>query len=454
MRITLDGEAFELTADSVRDGLVGQTPEAIREYWVEIDGTRWPVKQVISLSTGVGDRQRFQSQSARRWLGNLGFAIGSDDRAERAVNARGATGRETVAEGRLAASSGGAADVVLIGCVKTKLSRGAPARELYVSDYFAKMRTYAERSGLPWFILSAEYGLVRPEQWIDPYERYLPDTSGDYRQQWSHRVASQCEEAIGLLSGVVVEVHAGAAYVQGVRHGIEPRGAHVKDPLEGLSFGRRLAWYAAREAAVETVGEVPPDVHPDATLAEVLARLEDPSAARSIHDFLSEAAPDLRVGGVYSWWVDSAGAEDLSRGLGHPVAAGLIYAGLAGATRVSGKASSNTLWGRIATMHLGKRHQFSTLRLSLGSLLAEAHGHGEIDEVELTAWMHAHLRVVTAPVGDVDSIDALESDLLSRLDPPLNLAKVAKTPTRLRLSALRRKYGSRTKRPDRGMPIA
>ena len=53
-----------------------QVPEDVREYWVEIDGVRWPVKQVISLATGVTNRRRFQSQDSRRWLQNLGFRIG------------------------------------------------------------------------------------------------------------------------------------------------------------------------------------------------------------------------------------------------------------------------------------------------------------------------------------------------------------------------------------------
>ena len=68
MRFTLDGESFELTPELVRARLAGHVPEDVREYWVEIDGIRWPVKQVISLATGVSDRQRFQSQSSRRWL--------------------------------------------------------------------------------------------------------------------------------------------------------------------------------------------------------------------------------------------------------------------------------------------------------------------------------------------------------------------------------------------------
>jgi hypothetical protein len=76
MHFTLDGESFELTPELVRRRLEGHVPEDVREYWVDIEGVLWPVKQVISISTGVTNRRRFQSQDSRRWLQNLGFPIG------------------------------------------------------------------------------------------------------------------------------------------------------------------------------------------------------------------------------------------------------------------------------------------------------------------------------------------------------------------------------------------
>lgn len=76
MEFTLDGEHFELTPELVRARLEGHLPEDVREYWVAIDDVRWPVKQVISIATGVTNRRRFQSQDSRRWLQNLGFRIG------------------------------------------------------------------------------------------------------------------------------------------------------------------------------------------------------------------------------------------------------------------------------------------------------------------------------------------------------------------------------------------
>lgn len=85
MDFTLDGEHFELTPELVRARLEGHLAEDVREYWVEIDDVRWPVKQVISIATGVTNRRRFQSQDSRRWLQNLGFRIGQGGSALSAV---------------------------------------------------------------------------------------------------------------------------------------------------------------------------------------------------------------------------------------------------------------------------------------------------------------------------------------------------------------------------------
>jgi hypothetical protein len=76
MEFTLDGESFDVTPQLVHARLSDHVPEDVREYWVDVDGVRWPVKQVIALATGA-KRSRFQSQDSRRWLANLGFPIGS-----------------------------------------------------------------------------------------------------------------------------------------------------------------------------------------------------------------------------------------------------------------------------------------------------------------------------------------------------------------------------------------
>lgn len=425
---TLAGRQFDLSEDEVRARVAQHRPESIDQYWVEIDGTRWPVKQVMALATGLG-RSDFQSQNSRRLLTKLGFTVGKGSAP--LLPSPKQTATMPAIRPRRTADTAVSVDVVLVGCVKSKTAHGAPAKDLYTSDYFAKMRSYAETSGRPWFILSAEHGLVDPDEWLEPYDCYLPNTSREYRSEWGRKVAAQLEQAIGTLNNVVIDIHAGSVYVESASAALLPQGAVVIDQLEGLSFGRRLSWYLDNGKP------------PSASAQGVAARLRDRSGAVALSELLDSKGAGLRAPGMYSWWVDDEGAADLSDGLGHLVPAGLVYAGLAGATRSGGSASANTLWGRISTMHLGKRHNLSTLRLSIGSTLAEAHGWPAIDEAELTAWMHAHLRVLAIPVSDADTLRDLETEILAELDPPLNLAKVPKTPLRATLSRLRKRYGGR-----------
>jgi hypothetical protein len=52
--------------------------------------------------------------------------------------------------------------VYLVSCVSKKRTTPIPARDLYISDWFLKARDHVESTGSPWFILSAEYGLISP----------------------------------------------------------------------------------------------------------------------------------------------------------------------------------------------------------------------------------------------------------------------------------------------------
>jgi hypothetical protein len=325
--------------------------------------------------------------------------------------------------------------------VKDKRSVPAAARDLYISALFRKERAYAERSGLPWFILSAEHGLVSPDEWLAPYERYLPDTPSAFRQAWGMWVTERLDLLAGPLRKKVIEIHAGSAYINPLRGHLATKGATLFEPLTGLTTGQRLAWYA----------QASPDRNPNPSATgsgtahgstdDFCRQLTNAEAALTPGDFLDRGAAGLNVPGLYSWWADAAGADDLTAGLGLPLSAGLIYAGLAGATRwPSGRPSSNSLWSRISGMHLGGRHEFSTFRRTLGSILAHARGEPTIDEGLLTAWMHAHLKVVAVPFEDVDTLGHLEGDVLRTLDPPLNLQGMAHSPIRSRLKDLRKPH--------------
>jgi GIY-YIG catalytic domain len=222
------------------------------------------------------------------------------------------------------------------------------------------------------------------------------------------------------------------------------RRAEVAEPLQGLTMGERLAWYGEHMESAPGLFTPPPE------LGDLIESLGMDTHAQAPSEFLATNGNSTRAPGLYSWWVDQAGAADLTEGLGHDVAPGLIYAGLAGATRSrSGRQSKNTVWGRIRGMHLGGRHEFPTFRLSLGSILASARAEAEINEDRLTEWMHEHLRLVALAVEDADALDGLETAVLADLNPPLNLDKMPPSPVRNRLTELRRQY-SRTSRSRRG----
>ena len=140
----------------------------------------------------------------------------------------------------------GPVDAVLLGCVKTKDVRPRPAKDLYVSELFRRRRRYAEASGRPWWIVSAEYGLVHPDEVIAPYDTLIGRRSLDERQRIAAQVADRLERELGSLRGKRLELHAGDEYFQAIGPTLRRRGALIVRPLEGLSIGRQLAWYGER----------------------------------------------------------------------------------------------------------------------------------------------------------------------------------------------------------------
>jgi hypothetical protein len=330
---------------------------------------------------------------------------------------------------------------VLLGCVKTKLDHHAEARDLYRSPLWRARRRYAEASGLPWLILSAKHGLVDPDSVLRPYDLALSDLRASERREWGERVVDSLLERFGDLEGATFEIHAGAVYRDAVEAPLAQRRGRVTVPLMGLSLGRQLGWYSRRAASAR---------RQRATSAEVARALRDLDgapkriAARDWPDGLH----GLDQVGMYSWWVDAPGARDLSRGLGHRVRSGRIYAGQTGATKwPSGKTGRATLASRIGRNHLRGRVRGSTFRLTLASALAdpldlvsESRNLDSASEQRLSAWMREHLQVAVHPFSEPDALSHLEDHVLAKLDPPLNLDGMQPTLLREALSRKRRAF--------------
>ena len=138
--------------------------------------------------------------------------------------------------------------MILIGCVRTKRATACEAAELFTSPLFAGRRRYAAGSGVPWYILSAKFGLLAPGDVIGPYDLYLGDMSQAYRKAWGEFAVAQLELHQPQLAGRAVEVHAGAAYTQPLRDPLAARGAALVTPLAHLRQGEQLAWYSSRRS--------------------------------------------------------------------------------------------------------------------------------------------------------------------------------------------------------------
>ncbi|MCK4872833.1 MAG: hypothetical protein KAS72_08925 [Phycisphaerales bacterium] len=130
--------------------------------------------------------------------------------------------------------------IALVSCVKSKRSSDSPARDLYTSALFRKMRAYAERNADGWYVLSAKYGLVHPGTIIEPYELTLKTMSRAERRAWADAVHKQMQ-AQGLLQpGRTFLWLAGRPYKEDLAGLLA--GYSQEDPLAGMQIGVRLQW--------------------------------------------------------------------------------------------------------------------------------------------------------------------------------------------------------------------
>lgn len=75
--------------------------------------------------------------------------------------------------------------IYLVACVAAKRASPTAAKDLYISVWFQKARRFVERTGAPWFILSARHGLVSPDRVIVPYDQTLNTMTVEKRRQWA-----------------------------------------------------------------------------------------------------------------------------------------------------------------------------------------------------------------------------------------------------------------------------
>lgn len=134
--------------------------------------------------------------------------------------------------------------VVLVSCVSQKHSEPAPARLLYRSEWFTKVRTLIETGKAEWFILSALHGVVAPDARTAPYEKTLNTASVVERRAWAAKVHGQL--AANLIGRRRVVIFAGQRYREFLVPALLRDGFEVEIPMAKLRIGEQLAWLTAR----------------------------------------------------------------------------------------------------------------------------------------------------------------------------------------------------------------
>jgi len=136
--------------------------------------------------------------------------------------------------------------LALVGCCAEKLSRIAPARQLYRSALFQKAAAYADTLGRDVHVISAAYGLVGMANQLAPYDKAMTSLSPEQREHWARHVAGQLE-ALAIFRDadrLDITLLAGESYASWIP--LVSDWCTVHRPLRGLQIGQRLQWFNAQ----------------------------------------------------------------------------------------------------------------------------------------------------------------------------------------------------------------
>lgn len=141
--------------------------------------------------------------------------------------------------------------VFLVPCVKKKKLSAVPARELYISYRFRRMRELVEATECPWFILSAKHHLLAPNEVIKYYDQTLNGKPSEVRRAWAEEVRKQMNSELPRAEATVVL--AGRLYYEYLMPYLEKRFGrpNIKIPMKGLKNGEQLRWL--KDANVEDI---------------------------------------------------------------------------------------------------------------------------------------------------------------------------------------------------------
>lgn len=129
---------------------------------------------------------------------------------------------------------------LLLALAGAQLKYPAPARELCTSPWFRLARAYTESQGCPWLLLSAKYGLVKPDEVISPYLLDVTTMGVRRRLSWAERIGREAKRKLPFSEQLTLV--AGMRYCECLLPHLSELAGHVYTPLAGLSVGFQCGW--------------------------------------------------------------------------------------------------------------------------------------------------------------------------------------------------------------------
>lgn len=145
------------------------------------------------------------------------------------------------------------AKIVLLSCTKSKLSKPAPAQELYsASPMFQKTLEYGKAlKPDKMYILSAKHHLVPLQKELAPYDKTLKEMPKDEKEKWGEETVKQMKSAgINLEKDQFIFL-TGSEYMKPFSKYIPED--HIEKPMEGKRFGERLKWLNSQVNKIQEI---------------------------------------------------------------------------------------------------------------------------------------------------------------------------------------------------------
>jgi hypothetical protein len=129
--------------------------------------------------------------------------------------------------------------VIIISCGKAKniALRSCKAEDAYIGRSFSLKKKYAETEGKSWFILSAKYGLIRPERIINPDYDETVSSENDIKSLAS-KIKRQISNYLEIVVADDIYFLGPQAYVKSLEIALHGKDKNIIHLTQGLKQGQ------------------------------------------------------------------------------------------------------------------------------------------------------------------------------------------------------------------------